>query len=44
MLGVFIGLGIAFIMLFIFCCCKVASWSDEIIENTYEKSGDYYDK
>jgi len=37
MLYVLIILGISFIMLFLFCCCKVASWSDEMNDSTLEK-------
>ncbi len=37
MLSVLIILGIAFVMLFLFCCCKVASWSDEMNDSTLEK-------
>ena len=37
MLTILVILGIAFIMLFLFCCCKVASWSDEINDSYLEK-------
>lgn len=37
MLSVLIILGIAFVMLFLFCCCKVASCSDEMNDSILEK-------
>lgn len=37
MLVLLVILGITLIMLFLFCCCKVASWSDEMNDSSLGK-------